>query len=94
MHSIKEPAELASRVPDHVQAPALAAPAASPSEALSLLAAMPPRFSLGQILEEAERRGGTARQGYIHLQAFIAEGRVIDEGPWLVKTTGPGEAEY
>ncbi|MGI9175749.1 MAG: hypothetical protein ACR2GR_10575 [Rhodothermales bacterium] len=54
-------------------------------EALSLLDAMPFRFSLGQILEEAERRGETARQGYLYLQAFIDAGWVRDEGQWLMK---------
>ena len=47
---------------------------------------MPPRFSLGQILEEAECCGETARQGYLYLQASITEKRVIDDGQWLVKT--------
>ena len=54
---------------------------------------MPFRFSLGQILEEAERRGETARQGYLYLQAFIAVGWVRDEGQWLMKKDdglGPG----
>ena len=68
----------------------LAAPAALlPQEAASLLAAMPMRFSLGQILEEAERRGETARQGYLYLQALIAEKRVVDDGRWLMKTAAP-----
>ena len=79
----------------HVKDSALPLPAASGSastsappfsiEALSLLDTMPFRFSLGQILEEAERRGETARQGYLYLQAFIAAGRVRDEGQWLMK---------
>ena len=75
----------AAPVPGHRPARLDVPPPPLVREAFALLEAMPTRFSLGQILEEAERRGGTARQGYLHLQAFIAEGRVSDDGRWLIK---------
>ena len=51
----------------------------------TFIKALPPRFSLGEFLEAAERRGLPAQESYAHLQTLKRAGSVEDDGFWFTK---------